>query len=69
MVSLRKWFLLLFMFHALSWADELEAPSLELLEFLAESTEVDGQWMDPVMMNELTQRANAISGEESQGDE
>lgn len=69
MVSVRGWFILVLMFHALAWADDVEAPSLELLEFLAEGTEIDGQWLDPVRMSELTQQSTAGLDVESQGDE
>lgn len=61
--------ILLLMLHTLVWAGDAEAPTLELLEFLvAEGTEVDGLWLDPILMNELTQRDEAL-GEEPQSDE
>jgi len=69
MVKRYELVMILMLFSSLAGADEDDSPSLELLEFLAEGTEVDGQWMDPVKMNELTQRSSSTLNEESQGDE
>ena len=69
MVKRYELVMILMLFSSLAGADEDDSPSLELLEFLAEGTEVDGQWMDPVKMNELTQPSSSTLNEESQGDE
>jgi len=61
--------IILMLFSSLAGAEEDDSPSLELLEFLAEGMEVDGQWMDPIRMNELTQHSTSRQNEESQGDE
>ena len=50
----RSFFTLLFMFHSLLWAADAVAPSLELLEFLADGAVVDGQWTDPMEVQDLS---------------
>jgi len=61
--------LLLFMlFTVRVWAEEIELPSLELLEFLAEGLEIDGQLLDPISINEQTM-AGVRFEKESQGNE
>ena len=62
-------FVIVLLSIGLAQADESELPSLELLEFLTEATQIDGQWMDPVRMNELTQSRDSALNEESSGDE
>jgi hypothetical protein len=53
-----------FLFHSLLWAADAVAPSLELLEFLAEGAVVDGQWTDPVAVQEMSVSQAGNTGDE-----
>lgn len=54
MVRFKAIFVLVFMVNSLLWAADAIAPSLELLEFLAEGAVVDGQWTDPMEVQDLS---------------
>lgn len=60
---------LLFTFPFLLWAEEATTPSLELFEFLAEGARVDGQWVDPVEVDEMMIPETVSSGDEVESHE
>ncbi|MDH5443992.1 MAG: hypothetical protein OEY52_00455 [Gammaproteobacteria bacterium] len=43
-----------------------ELPSMELLEFLGDSEQVDGEWFDPLDMIEMQENDNLIGQQENQ---
>ena len=45
--------LLLCCAQAAAEENQAEQPSMELLEFLGEAAQVDGQWLDPLNMVEI----------------
>lgn len=71
--------IILFWFAVASvYADEVQAPSLEFLEFMGEWESSDGQWQDPIELSnmndvvdeaEARQRETQTTSEESRNDQ
>ncbi len=59
---------LLLWFYQLSAEEQDELPSMELLEFLGDAENIDGQWLDPLNMIELRDNEQA-SGQQEKRDE
>ena len=50
-------------------AEETEEPSLELLEFLGSFESSDGEWIDPMAIEELSDETNMQYDNEEKNDE
>ncbi|MCW9005150.1 MAG: hypothetical protein OQK70_07800 [Gammaproteobacteria bacterium] len=50
-------------------ADSADQPDLEFLEFLADWQSDQGEWLDPLHMQELAQNEPGVQSTEVQGDE
>ncbi len=55
--------------HADEEQTESDLPSLEFLEFLGQFETEDGQWADPITMNEMLDLTHISSNEKESDDE